>query len=67
MGKLISLDEKREKWTTTYSSFDGRLKISVSNHGRLSFQTSQNAKAVVLDFFDSVDLVTKMMKDMNLT
>lgn len=65
MGKLISLEEKREKWTSSYMSPDSRLKISVSSHGRISFQAS--GAPVVLSFFDSVELLMNLTKDMDYT
>jgi len=64
MRKVISILERLETWRIAYESPDGRLRISASNHGRLSFAVD-NANPVVLAMVDSVGALGDLSEGMS--
>lgn len=59
MGKVISLAERSEVWSTAYTSPDGMLLIMVSNHGRMKFCKKTDSN-VCLEFVESVSLLSQL-------
>lgn len=59
MGKVISLAERSEMWSTAYASPDNNLLIMVSNHGRMKF-CKKSAGDVCLEFVESVSLLSQL-------
>lgn len=67
MGKVVSLLEKTEKWSTSYVSPDGDVQIKTSSHGRITIQTGRNdSRHVRLDFFESVRMLSRVTEDMEI-
>jgi hypothetical protein len=66
MGNIISLSERLEKWTTSYTSPDGRLQVKSSSHGRVAIQLADsNSRLVILDFVESVRMLSSVSNDMS--
>lgn len=59
-NNVVSLAGKLERWDEVYTSPDGQLYISASNHGRLSFTSAGNT--VRLEFVESVRMLSEVSK-----
>ena len=65
MGQVISIIDKLEKWTESYMTPTGDLRILTSNHGRIRFDMNCNAQIPVnLEFMESVRLLSQVSADL---
>jgi hypothetical protein len=65
LGKVVSISDRLEKWSTSYTSPDGDLQIKTSSHGRIMIMSGNTGpKPVALDFFESVRMLSRVSEDM---
>lgn len=59
---VVSLRDRLERWSTSYTSSCSRLQIHTSNHGRTKLCVE--GTVVVLDFIEGVRLLSQMSEGM---